>query len=559
MPEPNHPPPSPRQKDFPYFRRIWKNVVVALLATSFIPLILIGGGMYYYASRVLKQKTLEALHAEVQNHKELIDRFLVERTRDLKLLAKNIDRKNLIRPGALEHVFASLQKELPCFQDIGIIDDQGRHLAYVGPYSLITRNYKKTFWFKAVKERGIYISDVFLGFRNIPHFVIAVRETSPDGFWILRATVDTDFFNAVVSGITRNDNGDSFLINRHGIFQTVPRRTGRLMGPSAFSNLNHFDGVRLKQKNGLLQVMVWLENVPWLCVVQDDSREIFRDLHRVRNIGIFAFILGSILIGFTVLLTTNYLIGRLESKRRNIQALDHQLQHTSRQASSMTLSKSMFTRLKDVLARIELNARQLQDLSGPPPDTGSPDARIFDGAGQIRSQAFSGRKAIDNFLNVIRPVAPMIREINVNELMDNLLDLFEREFHFSRIRLVREYQQPAVVIRSDPTRLRQVFQNLIFNAMNAIRLDGEISIRIGADNESLSVAITDDGPGIPDENLAYVLNPHFTTRPEGMGLGLSICRHILNKLGGQLSVENIPGKGASFRVRLPILFRLPGS
>jgi len=65
-----------QQTDFPYFRRIWKNVVVALLATSFIPLIVIGGGMYHYTATVLEEKTLEALRTEVTNHKNTIDQFL---------------------------------------------------------------------------------------------------------------------------------------------------------------------------------------------------------------------------------------------------------------------------------------------------------------------------------------------------------------------------------------------------------------------------------------------------------------------------------------------------
>ena len=132
-----------RTRDFPYFRRIWKNVVVALLATSFIPLITIGGGMYYYSTTVLKQKTLESLRSKVVSHKETLDRFLTERTMDLKLISENLQMEELIRPGVLENVLDSLQKGLPYFQDLGIIDDQGRHLAYVGPFQLLSETTKR--------------------------------------------------------------------------------------------------------------------------------------------------------------------------------------------------------------------------------------------------------------------------------------------------------------------------------------------------------------------------------------------------------------------------------
>ena len=218
-------------KDFPYFRQVWKNVVVALLAASFVPLIIIGGGMYYYAADVLKQKTLESLRMQVTSHKNIIDGFLSERTMDLKLLAENLPLDKLTQPGALQTVFQSLRDNLPCFQDLGVIDSRGRHRAYVGPYELLSKNYQKAEWFQSVKSRGVYISDVFLGFRNVPHFVIAVRQAWGDDFWILRATVDTAFFNQVVSEMVRTSEGDSFLVNRQGIFQTSPRKAGRLMAP----------------------------------------------------------------------------------------------------------------------------------------------------------------------------------------------------------------------------------------------------------------------------------------------------------------------------------------
>ncbi|MEW6674093.1 MAG: ATP-binding protein [Thermodesulfobacteriota bacterium] len=546
---------SSKQADFPYFRRIWQNVVVALLATSFIPLIVIGGGMYHYAATVLREKTLEALRAEVTNHKITIDRFLAERIMDLKLLSKNLGPEHLVRPGALESVFQSLQKELPCFQDLGVIDDQGRHLAYVGPYELMSKNYKDTFWFKALAHESVYISDVFLGFRNIPHFVMAVKQQRGDGFWILRATVDTDYFNNVVAGINQTPEGDAFLVNKDGIFQTTPRRAGRLMGPSDFTKLEPYQGIRQVEQNGLIKVMVWLEKVPWLCVVQVEQKKIFGDLYKVRNIGIFVLILGSMLIVLTVLLTTNYLIGRLETKRRSIRTLDLQLQHTSRQASSVPMLTGFLLKIKDAFAGIDMAAQNASSKITEDFRPGETVREISDGLARIQSRASQNRKSIDRFLNAVRPLDPMIMEININEMLDNLIELYDRDLHFNRIRLVRHYHTPAPLLRSDPSRLRQVFQNLIFNAMTAIHQDGTIVLKTDAADDSVHITVTDDGPGIPAENLDKIFDPHFTTKAEGMGLGLSICRKILNKLGGRISIRNEPEKGVAVTVELPSQFK----
>jgi len=544
-----------QQKDFPYFRRIWKNVVVALLATSFIPLIVIGGGMYHYTATTLREKTLEALRMEVINHKNTIDQFLAERIMDLKLLSNSLSPEYLVRPGALESVFQTLQKELPCFQDLGVIDDQGRHLAYVGPYELMSKNYKNTFWFKALESDPVYISDVFLGFRNIPHFVMAVKQQRSDGFWILRATVDSAFFNDVVAHINLIKTGDAFLINKHGIFQTIPKRAGKLMGPSDFIKLEPYPGVRQREQSGQIQVMLWLEQVPWLCVVQVELEEVFADLYRVRNIGIFVFILGSILMIMTVLLTTNYLVGRLETKRRSIRTLDQQLQQTSRQASSVPMVTGFLLKIKDAFAGIDMAVHKLQDGIRENFPSGEPVNEISNGLAQIQSRASQSRKSIDRFLNAVRPLEPMIMEININEMLDNLIELYDRDLHFNKIRLVRNYHTPPPLLRSDPSRLRQVFQNLIFNAMTAVHQDGTISLRTDVADDRIHVTVSDDGPGIPEENLDKIFDPHFTTKTEGMGLGLSICRQIVKKLGGRIAVRNKPEKGISFTVELPAQFK----
>ncbi len=544
-----------RSKDFPYFRRIWQNVVVALLAAAFIPLLVIGGGMYTYSAALLRQKTLDTLRTEVLSHKNVIDQFLHERMMDLRLLADNLELNALTNPGAIERIFRSLHKGLPCFQDLGVIDALGRHRAYAGPYQLIDKNYQEALWFQALRDRDHTISDVFLGFRKVPHFIIAVKRQTADGFWILRATVDAKFFDTIVAGTGPALSKDAFLVNADGVFQTASRGGGQPMAPSRITDLSRHQGIRELDQNGHIQVRVWLDSVPWMCVVQTDRRRIFADLDRMRNIGIFVLILGSIMILFTVLLTTNYLIGRLEFKRKSIRALDHQLQQTSRLAAFIPLSSGFFLKLKDQLGHIDVAARQLCEPSRA--ETAAPQAphMIPDGADRLRGLIFKGRKAIDNYLNAIRPLEPMIRDIDVNELLDNLIELFDREFHFNRIRVVRDYLDPPVMIRSDPTRLRQVFQNLLFNAMTAIGHDGEIALRMQQTESHLSVTVTDSGPGIAAENFDKIFDAHYTTRPEGMGLGLTICRNILKKIGGDISAANAPGKGAALRVELPLRFR----
>ena len=387
MPEIKQTPGNSQEKDFPYFRRLWNSIVVALLGAAFIPLMLIGGGMYYFANSALKQKTLESLRTEVFNHKKSVDRFLVERTLDLRQLAGTRDLASLTRSGALEAVFRTLQvtEEKSWLTDLGIINDRGRHLAYAGPYDLISKNYKNAPWFKAVMAQGVYISDVFSGFRKVPHFIIAVKQRANGRAWIIRATVDAAYFDSLVTEVTAKTGGDAFLINSDGIFQTSPGKTGQLMGQSGFNVPEHFEGIKLKEYKGQLVAMGWLDKVPWLSVIQMDRGDILRLLHRVRNIGIFVFLLSGIIIVLTVLLTTNHMVQRLETKRKKIRFLDHQLQHTSRMASSMQLSSGFFVEIKNLLVNMDMAAQLSQDLVAKDPTRTENLTEIRDSLNQIQS------------------------------------------------------------------------------------------------------------------------------------------------------------------------------
>jgi two-component system NtrC family sensor kinase len=538
--------------DFPYFRRKWNTVVVALLAAAFVPLMIIGGGMYFYMSTLLKQKTIESLRVEALELKNSVDEFLAERTQDLKLIAGNVGFAGLRNSDSLQAVFLSLQQQLPCFTDLGVIDDRGRHLAYVGPYDLLSKNYRDAEWFQIALSRGIYISDVFLGHRNVPHFVIAVKTDGDGAAWFLRATIDTDYFNRMIAEIAAKSKAQAYLVNRRGIYQSRPHTGADLMGQSPVTDLKAFEGVAFQEGSDSLLMTVWLEKVPWLAVVQMDRKTAFADLRRLRTIGIWVFVLAAILIAMTVLLTTNHLVSRLEVKRRSIRLLVRQLRRSNRLASAMELSYGFFFEIKDTLANIDTAAACIQDLVQKDHPAG-----IAESLAQIRSETARSRASIDKFMRFTRMTDPMIQELKVNEVLDDLMAFLDKELRLSNIGVIRNYADSIPGIRSDPFELRQVFQNLILNAIDAIQNNGEITLTTRRQGDEVVVTVADSGPGIPEEHLPKIFEPLFTTKPGGTGLGLAICADILERLGGRIRVHNSPGGGACFVVTLPIRFTRP--
>ncbi len=545
-----------RSRDYPYFRRLWNNVVVALLAVSFAPLFLVGGGMYYYAASALKKETLESLRSEVSAHKNNIDSFISERIYSLRLAARTLSLLDTNDTDRLEAALTELHAEMGYFVDLGLIDGLGRHLAYHGPYDLKNRNYKEAFWFQEAFDREVYISDVYLGFRKVPHFIMTLRLEKPSGPVILRATIDAAPFNEMVAGVTGRREGDSYLLNAEGVFQSQPRNIGSLMEQSGIKGIEPFEGVRVDERAGEIIAEVWLDKVHWLSVVQISRADIFAKLNRVRNAGILIFLLGSIIIVFTVLLTTNYLVSRLEYKRKSIRALDSELRRTSQMASSLILSNRLLTELKTSMANADASLAVIRDRAA---GKGNP-AAISENIDHIKEELDRNRHMIDRFMAATRPPSPVpiITDIGLNELLDDLLDLLGSEFRHRNIRIDRQYQTDLPAIRNDSGQIRLIFQNLLLNALAAVRLDGVIVLSTESGQDRIQITIGHNGSPYQVEEIEELSEPLFTADQDGVNLGLAFSASALRKLGGSMTVRNDPGRGAFLHVEIGLRLKVTG-
>ncbi|MBP6865483.1 MAG: PAS domain-containing protein [Candidatus Didemnitutus sp.] len=158
---------------------------------------------------------------------------------------------------------------------------------------------------------------------------------------------------------------------------------------------------------------------------------------------------------------------------------------------------------------------------------------------------------IKNFLEAIRPRPPDLADTNLIEVLEDVLRFQARELEDRRIEVDGDLPGTAPVISADRDQLKQVFFNLIKNAMEAMEPGGRLRVRVRTDDDSVFVAFADTGSGIKVEDMAKLFSPYHTTKPSGHGLGLTIVERIMRDHGGHVGIESKEGVGTVVTLQFP--------
>lgn len=172
---------------------------------------------------------------------------------------------------------------------------------------------------------------------------------------------------------------------------------------------------------------------------------------------------------------------------------------------------------------------------------------------KIESSVKRARRITHQMLAFSRQTDSLIKEFDLSELVLEVVELTRKTASENCIKVTATCEEKDLRIWSDPYQVRQVLVNLVTNGLQSLGSDGNVDIVVKSNRTNAIVVVKDNGPGIPPENIEKIFEPFFTTKPpgEGTGLGLSVSRGIIEKLGGAISVESKLGKGAIFQVILP--------
>jgi two-component system NtrC family sensor kinase len=159
---------------------------------------------------------------------------------------------------------------------------------------------------------------------------------------------------------------------------------------------------------------------------------------------------------------------------------------------------------------------------------------------------------VQRTLEFYRPSKGRSALTRVNDLIENVLALSSKQFEQGSINVHKNLTNNLPEIAAVPDQLTQVWLNLIINAIEAMPDGGDLTITTSASDDWLNVAIQDTGPGVNPEDVAKIFEPFYTTKATGTGLGLSVSYGIIQRHGGRIDVNGVPGEGTTFSVSLPI-------
>jgi hypothetical protein len=242
---------------------------------------------------------------------------------------------------------------------------------------------------------------------------------------------------------------------------------------------------------------------------------------------------------------------RAQEEHERLRQLESDLAHVNRLSMMGVLAASLAHEVKQPIATARNNARAaLNFLAKRPPDLGE----VREALGCIVGDADRAGDIIDRIRAHIKKAPPRKDRFDLNEAITEVVELARSAITKHGVALQMRPAEELFAVQGDRVQLQQVILNLILNAIEAMgSVDGPRELLISTEQRETNglVSVRDSGPGIAPERLEHVFEAFYTTKSNGVGIGLSICRSIIDAHGGRLWIEANKPRGATFHLTVP--------
>jgi len=538
-----------------YYNTITRRLLIAFFCLSILPITSFAWLMKESVEETNIFKLQELAKSTIEHRAEVISRFLDDKINLLTTIVSLYPRDYLFQQANVEKIFLAINRSGDIV-DLQVIDAAGIQHAYVGPYRTMVegKRYSEAPWFMETLISGVHVSDVFTGYRNTPHFVVAVTDNLKH--FVLRATINSSMFNALLHSAQLGPHGDAFIVNRKGELQTpgISGKTGLSKEEEQLISFERTDSSLVTASD--VYTTRWIHNGHWLLVLRANIKDSFGYYIQLRN-RIFFMVVAISLVALAAATSISFALARnFERSDKEYAALGLQFAQVEKMATVGRLAAGIAHEINNPLQMITNQAGWVGELLPEEDPAQIKNLEEYQKAvEQIKHHVRRAGTITHRLLGFSRKMTAQQEKVQVNDLIVETISFVEREAGYNNIQLTSRLAPDLPPTMTDGPQLQQVLLNLVGNAMDAVGKEGEITITTSlVQPDKIVVECADTGPGIPEDNLPHLFDPFFTTKApgKGTGLGLYISYDIVKKLGGSIAATNKKGGGAVFTIVLPV-------
>ncbi len=225
--------------------------------------------------------------------------------------------------------------------------------------------------------------------------------------------------------------------------------------------------------------------------------------------------------------------------------LEEQLERSHRLAALGRLVAGVAHEIRNPLGIMKATVQVMQDEFGQ-------QRQMQEYLAVLNEQVERQNKIIRELLDYAKPVPPIFQPVNLNEVLESVLGFSKSYFQQHKVSLHIHTAEQLPRVYADVEKLKQVFLNLIFNAVEAMPGGGKLEVQSSFDGSHVIIKFADTGRGIPDVDLDKLFDPFFSTKNTGTGLGLAMVHKVVEMHRGKIEVSSKPREGTVFQIKLPV-------
>ncbi len=539
-----------------------RDLLVVMLCITLAPLAVAASLGYFQYRGLIHREEMNHLRWHGERAVHSLEMYLDSLKHDIIVATNSFTIAELTNQKRLDQTLSRLKSDHGALVDLSVINPEGIQIAYAGPYKLAGKDYGTSPWYSKTLARKVHLSEVFMGFRNIPHFVIAVSKKEPtgSGFWVVRASIDAETLDRFLASVSSEALDDLFLVSEDGLLQSSSRYYGKISNAFALSSLPGKKGIDVVEARrgdkAVLRAAGHVQNTPWILVAEQNNYAESRLWSAFRTQLLTVSVVTAIVAILVIVSVARSLADRIRDAEEAHESLIKESENSAKLASVGRLAAGVAHEINNPLAIINEKAGLMKDILGltenmPHREKLTKEIISLEGA-VSRARIITHR-----LLGFARRMDVQLQLVQVNDVIREVIGFLDKEAMYRGIRIEQRLDGALPPIESDTGQLQQIFLNVINNAIDAVEQGGRIQIASSrVESESVRIDVEDDGPGIRPDVLKKIFEPFFTTKRgndrQGTGLGLSITYGLVKKLGGQISVHTQVGSGTVFRVSFPL-------